>query len=121
MSATVAVACGVASGRGEGWIGLQPQNRIAKVISDLNLLMRGSLIEQPDDLRSNWQDRTTVTSDTDLHVQWAKLETEFLELNLLADRNPQWQLEAVRVAFDCEMALLDRMPVPERRTVLRNE
>jgi len=47
-----------------------------------------------------------MTTDTDLHVEWAKLEDEFLELNLLADRNLQQQLEAVRIAFDCQQALI---------------
>lgn len=54
-------------------------------------------------------------SDNDLHVELAKLETEFLELNLLADADLQKQLEAVRVAFDCQFALLNRLQQPERR------
>ena len=56
-----------------------------------------------------------MTIETDLHVEWAKLEDEFLELNLLADADLQKQLEAVRVEFDCQFALLNRLQQPERR------
>ena len=38
-----------------------------------------------------------MTTETDLHVQWAKLETEFLELNLLADVNLQQQAATGKV------------------------
>ena len=61
-----------------------------------------------------------MTTDIDLRAKWAKLETEFLELNLLADRNLQRQLEPLRVAFDCEMALPDNLQVLERGTKPRH-
>lgn len=60
-----------------------------------------------------------MTAETDLHVQWSKLKTEFLELNLLADADLQKRLDSVRVAFDCEIASLNQMQVPESRTKQR--
>jgi len=47
-----------------------------------------------------------MSDNTDLHVQWAKLETEFLQLNLAADQGLQQQLDSARVGFDCNIALI---------------
>lgn len=63
-----------------------------------------------------------MTIKTDLHVEWAKLETESPKLNFAADLRLQQQLEAEQIAFECKLELLYHFgPLLKRRPMPPDE